>query len=162
MPSCSMDFSKSVDESPCPQYSDVATFDAFIDCQGNKYFLDNHGVCTQCQHILHLKPQFGLSTHQCCNCDVFPHHCTSLGPVFPFQRKWLWYKLFCPTHQALCSPKGTKNLKLCHPFVHPTMWFFFWKIFIKKGSELSYYEPSPYEINDSLPCQLIFFISLQS
>ena len=62
MPSCSMDCSKSVDESPCPQYSDVVTFNTFVDCQGNKYFSDNHEVYTQCQCILHLKLQFGLST----------------------------------------------------------------------------------------------------
>ena len=105
MPSCSMDSSKSVDESPCPQYSDVATFNAFINCQGNKYFSDNYGVCTQCQCILHPKPQFGLSTCWHHNCDVFPHHCMSLGPVFPFQRKWL---LFCLTHWALCSQRAPK------------------------------------------------------
>ena len=87
MPSCSTDCLKSMDESPYPQYSDVATFDAFVNCQGNKYFSDNYEICTQCQCILHLKLQFGLSTHQHHNCDVFPHHCMSLGPVFPFQRK---------------------------------------------------------------------------
>ena len=87
MPSCLTDCSKAVDESPCPQYSDVVTCDAFVDCQGNKYFSDNYGVCTQCQCILCLKLQFGLTTCQCCNCDMFLHHCMSLGLVFPFQRK---------------------------------------------------------------------------
>ena len=32
------------------------------------------------------------------------------------------------------------------------------KVYFEKYGWVSYYEPSPYEINDSLPCQLIIFL----
>ena len=117
MPSCLTDCSKSVDESPCPQYSDVATFNTFIDCQGNKYFSDNYEVCTQCHGILHLKLQFGLSTCPHHNCDVFPNHCMS-RPCVSLPEE---VTALLPNTLSPLFSKGTKKLKLCHPFVQPTM-----------------------------------------
>ena len=55
---CCEDNSKSAEQSSCPQYEDIATFDNFIDCQGHKYASDNYGIYTQCCLVLHFRPQF--------------------------------------------------------------------------------------------------------
>ena len=88
VPHCTSNSAKPVDESPCPQYTDVATFDEFVDCQGNKYSSDNYGVCTQCFLILHFKPLLGLGTRRRRTRDVPPHDCVQTSHAFPFKRKW--------------------------------------------------------------------------